>query len=185
MNDSARSAHFLYRLRQFWRGLWATVAEIDLTVASAVLSPAALTLFRQLPPDGQRHSLNVLASVQASGPQDPDLAVAALLHDVGKIATDQAGIRLTLWWRGPLVLLTACAPGLIARWAAPEPTAGWRYLLYVHQHHPAIGAAMAASAGCSAQACWLVEHHQTSAPPGATAHQLALLRRLQAADDQN
>ncbi len=185
MSEWVYPRRFWYRFYQFWHGLWATVTEHELQAAVAILSPAALALFRQMPPDGQRHSIKVLASVQASGATEPDLAVAALLHDVGKIATTQSGMRLNLWWRGPLVLLTAFAPGLITRWAAPDPAAGWRYLLYVHQYHPQIGAAMAANAGCSAQACWLIEHHQTLAPPGATARQLALLRRLQAADDQN
>jgi hypothetical protein len=155
-------ARVLYRIGQFWQGLAATVAPAEMRRVAEALPSRAMPLFTQMPVDAQRHSLNVLASVQAAGCVHPDLAVAALLHDCGKVAAAQGGVRLGLWLRGPLVLLDAFAPKLAARWASPDPATGWRYALYVHQEHATIGARWAAEAGCSALSCWLIAHHQTS-----------------------
>ncbi len=90
----------------------------------------------------------------------PDLAAAALLHDVGKVAADDAGAYLGLWMRGPIVLLEAWRPDLLVRLASPQPAASLRYALFVHLAHPQIGAAWANEAGCSPLTCWLIAHHQ-------------------------
>jgi hypothetical protein len=114
-----------------------------------------------MPTDAQRHSLNVLATLRATGHDDHDLAVAALLHDCGKVAAERAGVRLGLWVRGPLVVADALLPRLVERWASSQPKDGWRYVLYVQREHAAIGAAWAAQAGCSALSCWLISQHQS------------------------
>ena len=181
-----RSTRASYRLRQFWQGLRAEVSAAELAEAARILPPAAALLFRRLPEDAQRHSLNVLAGVRAQGDAPPDLEVAALLHDAGKLAAEQAGVRIGLWLRGPRVLLEACAPGLPGRLARDDPHAGWRYALHVHLHHPHIGAQWAAAAGCTPRACRLIAHHQDAdPPPGADEETVRLLRRLQQADDEN
>jgi len=179
-----------YRLRQFWLGFQATVTEDELAQAAALLSPAAFALFCRLPTDGQRHSLNVLQLLQEQGETSPALAAAALLHDVGKVAATDAGLEITLWWRGPLVLLESIAPSLLNRLASPDPTTNWRYLFHVHQEHPQIGAAWAATADCSPLTCWLIAHHQdyrfTNAQSGnAQSEKTQLLARLQWADSRN
>jgi hypothetical protein len=175
-----------YRLRQFWRGLRADVTAAEMAEAARILSPTAAHLFRRLPVDAQRHSLNVLAGVREQGDPPADLEVAALLHDAGKLAAEQAGVRMGLWLRGPLVLLAAFAPGLPERLARDDPRAGWRYALYVHLEHPRIGAQWAAAAGCTPRACRLIAHHQDAAPPpGADEETVRLLRRLQRADNEN
>lgn len=180
----------LYRIGQFWQGLAATVPPAELRRVAETLPAAAMPLFTQMPVDAQRHSLNVLASVQAAGYDHRDLAVAALLHDCGKVAAAQGGVRLGLWLRGPLVLLEAFAPKLAARWASPDPAHGWRYALYVQQQHAMIGAQWAARAGCSALSCWLIAQHQTplqivedSRNEPDARHEL--LTVLQAADEAN
>lgn len=183
---SAWSRSF-YRIGQFWRGLRATITPQDRQRVAMVLPTTALPLFTQMPIDAQSHSLNVLQSVWAAGNHHPDLAVAALLHDCGKVAAAQGGVHLNLWLRGPLVLLDALFPGLSAVWAAPDARQGWRYALYVQHEHPAIGAAWAAQAGCSALSCWLIAHHQTPLAEVATASDeaRALLAALQRADEDN
>lgn len=171
-------------MRQFWRGLHATVTDAELAQVDALLPPDAAALFRRMPTDAQRHSLNVLADVATSAVYDRSLAAAALLHDVGKLAADRGTVRLGLWLRGPLVLLEAFAPAWVARLARPEPRHGWRYVLHVHVHHPAIGAAWAAEAGCDAACCRLIEYHQTApaeCPPGAWRSQLVALQAADAA----
>ncbi|HRW04977.1 MAG TPA: HD domain-containing protein [Caldilineaceae bacterium] len=179
------AAQVLYRLRQFWRGLQATVTPEELTKAAGVLPPAAFALFKRLPVDGQRHSLNVLNSLEGEGAVPPPLAVAALLHDVGKVAASEAGLEIHLWWRGPLVLLETFAPALLTRLSSPEPQHGWRYLFYVHQEHPQIGARWAVEAGCSELSCWLIAHHQDPFARHFTAEHAELLARLQRADSVN
>lgn len=172
----------LYRVGQFWRGLHATVTAQERARVSQVLPPAAVALFETMPRDAQRHSLDVLATLDAAGYGERALAAAALLHDVGKIAANDAGLRLGLWLRGPLVLLEALAPAWSARQARADPTMGWRYLLHVHVQHPAIGAAWAEQAGCDEVCCWLIAMHQTSPEHCAPGPWRDLLAALQWAD---
>jgi hypothetical protein len=100
---------------------------------------------------------------------DRDLAAAALLHDAGKVRgharPDEAKV-LGLWWRGPLVILERIAPDWLARMASPNPQQGVRHLLYLHIHHPRLGAAAARAAGCSEVCCRLIAHHQDKQLPG-------------------
>lgn len=189
MSESSRPllnpwSQLAYRLRQFTSGLRAQVSAEERATVARWLPPAAWTLFAQMPLDAQRHSLNVLQTLRPADQEQPDLAAAALLHDVGKLAAAQAGIRLNLWWRGPLVLLEALLPQLLLQWSSSDPTRGWRYLLYVHHAHPQIGAAWAKAAGCTPLTCWLIEHHQAKSVT-ATAEQKELLAALQWADHQN
>jgi hypothetical protein len=150
-----------------------------------LLPRALLSRFQQMPVDAQRHSLNVLASVQADGFTQPEMALAALLHDVGKVAAAESGVSLGLWFRGPLVLLEALWPQALRNLSSPHPSTGWRYLLYVQQEHPRIGAAWAQAAGCPLLSCWLIEHHQDKAVEPASDQERCLLLALQQADASN
>jgi hypothetical protein len=172
-----------YRLRQFWQGLHAQVSPEEKRRVADLLPAPAVALFGRMPVDAQRHSLNVLYGVQKAGNEQRDLAVAALLHDAGKVAAEDAGVHLGLWLRGPLVLLEHVAPQLLRRWAADDRCYGWRYALYVHLEHPRLGAEQAAACGCSPLACWLIEHHQERQPVVAEQDpRYTLLRLLQEAD---
>jgi hypothetical protein len=180
-----------YRLGQFFGGLAAQVTPAERELAARVLPAQAFPLFAAMPADAQRHSLNVLHTLWAAGQRDPDLAAAALLHDAGKVAAAQGGVALGLWLRGPLVVGDKLAPGLLRRLAQNDPARGWRYALYVHLEHPAIGAAWAAAAGCSPLTCWLIACHQepvtaATVPAGVTdPAATALLAALQRADGRN
>lgn len=173
-----------YRIKQFEAGLLAGLQEVDETPAVTLLSPDALALFRRMPRDAQRHSLRVLQTMEATAPVPADLAVAALLHDVGKVAACEAGAYLGLWLRGPMVLAEAMAPNLLTRLATAQPSRSLRYAIYVQLHHPEIGAARARAVGASDLTCWLIAEHQNKARRADTP-EAALLARLQAADDQN
>lgn len=175
----------LYRLQQFWRGLHAQVRAEELHAVAELLTPAAFSLFQEMPVDAQRHSLNVLATLQAqSAPVAPELAAAALLHDVGKLEARRAGLAINVWLRGPLVLFEAAAPTLVTRLASQNRKQGWRYALYVHEAHPRIGAQWAKECGCSARTCWLIEHHQERRIGGNT-EKWQQLHQLQLADNEN
>jgi hypothetical protein len=173
-----------YRVRQFIQGLQAHVTDAERRQVAAILPAAARPIFARMPLDAQRHSLNVLHALQAAGTVDHDLAVAALLHDAGKVAPN--GIRLGLWARGPLVLAETLFPALVHRIAEPVPSHRLRYAVYVHTQHAYLGARQAEAAGCGPLACWLIEHHQDrTLPAHATAEQTRLLTRLQRADSRN
>lgn len=174
-----------YRLRQFWTGWLAALTPAEVSAALVYLPPAAQAHFQRLPKDAQRHSLNVLQTLQPRTQVTDDLAAAALLHDIGKLAADDAGVRINLWVRGPLVVLEKVAPRLLTAWASADVKQGWRYLLYVHLMHPAIGAQWAQAWGCTALTCWLIEHHQDhlTTAPQTEAEQLLML--LQWADSRN
>lgn len=174
-----------YRVRQFLRGLTANVKPEEMLIAADILPKPALARFCQMPLDAQRHSFNVLYALQKAGQDHPDLAAAALLHDVGKVACEATGIRLTPWLRGPLVLAAAFAPDRLRELAADDPKAGWRYVIHVHFEHPRIGAAMAAEDRCSPLTCWLIEHHQDEQPNPPNAQADRLLTLLQWADSRN
>ncbi len=157
------AARVRYRIGQFSHGWRAAVTAQDLVLVEQVLSPIgseAAELFRRMPLDAQAHSLRVAKALRAEGPTSPDLAAAALLHDVGKVAAGDAGAYLGLWMRGPIVLLEAWRPALLARMASPQPAGSPRYALFVHLAHPQIGATWAKDAGCSPLTCWLIAHHQ-------------------------
>lgn len=175
----------LYRLRQFLQGLNARVSVDEMCIVTQILPKAAVALFVRMPVDAQRHSLNVLYALPVAERQEADLAIAALLHDVGKVAADEAGVRLGLWLRGPLVILDAVAPQLLEQWASANPQQGWRYALYVQRTHPQIGALWASQAGCPPLACWLIEHHQAAELLPDDGRRSALLRALQQADNRN
>ena len=189
----------LRRIRQFVRGVTASVSAEELQQAGLYLPPAGLARFQQMPVDAQRHSLNVLASLQRAGWQDRNLLAAALLHDAGKSAATKAGLRFNAWVRTALVLMEALAPGLAARLSVEDVQGGWRYLLHVHLTHARIGARWAEADGCSPLTCWLIAHHQDKggqgeaelASPGgrgalpATEERTRLLTALQRADGQN
>lgn len=172
----------VYRVGQFFRGFSAQVTPEEVVNAARRMPPGGVTLFMQMPVDAQRHSLNVLAALDAEGGMSDDLAAAALLHDVGKIAAEG---QISLWTRGPLVLVETFAPGLIARLAAP--TSGLRYALWVHQEHPAIGAAWARQVQCSERTCRLIARHQDQLPSSSATddEETHLLWRLQSADNRN
>lgn len=148
------------RIRQFVGGITASVSADDLQQAAEFLPTAGLNRFRQMPVDAQRHSLNVLTTLQRAGWHDRELAAAALLHDVGKLAAAAAGLTFNAWVRTALVLVETLAPTVAVRLTVDDATGGWRYLLHVHMAHPRIGARWADADGCSALTCWLIAHHQ-------------------------
>ena len=187
------------RIRQFFRGVTASVAAEELQRAAQFLPPAGLARFQQMPVDAQRHSLNVLTTLQGAGWDDADLAAAALLHDAGKLAAAKAGLTFNAWVRTALVLMEAFAPGLAARMAVEDVKSGWRYLLHVHLTHARIGARWAEADGCSPLTCWLIAHHQDKTgqadvvlgslcspePQRSAEDRMRLLTALQWADSQN
>jgi len=169
-----------YRIRQGLRAVLAFSQPVEVSLAAEYLTPELLALFEQMRRGEQLHSLNVLRAVLEQGATPRDLAVAALLHDVGK-----SRYSLRTWQKTLAVLVRALSPAWFARWSEGDPAHVWMRPFVVYVQHPAWGANMIAAAGASETAVWLVAHHQDFAERWEHHPCAALLRRLQQADNSN
>lgn len=168
-----------YRIGQFLRALSPVVPARDRALAAAVLTPAQQAAFARLPAADRRHAAAVLRLLLAAGARDPDLVVAALLHDLGKVAAHGRG-RARLPHRVVKVLLARYWPAAWA-WASARPRRGPLLGCYLLRHHPALGAAHAARLGTTPRACALIAAHQGGPPPPGLEEARSLLRE---ADDR-
>lgn len=171
----------LYRIQQFWLAWRAEpLTEEELAPARSVLTAAQMKLFRRLQPSEQIHALRVLQTIQTQGETDPDLQIAALLHDVGK-----ARAPLKIWERVVIVLGKKLLPQRVHAWGAGQ-SLGWKRPFVIAEQHPAWGAEMASAAGASPLAVSLIGQHQSDRPESPISQkEEQLLRILQAADQQN
>jgi hypothetical protein len=135
----------VHRVEQFFGHLTARVGADEALRAQRVLPAGAWSLFAAMPTADRRHGLDVMERLLAAGRDDPDLLVAALLHDCAK------GQRLRLWNRVAGVLLEAFAPRLLDRLASTA-AGSWRHPFHLYLHHAALSADAAAAAGCSPRA---------------------------------
>ena len=118
----------------------------DLRRLEPLLAPAQLDLFRAMHPADQRHGLAVYDLLVGQGARDPDLLVAALLHDAGKGRTGLVPRVIHALGQG--------YGGWIPR--AARRFAPLRAGLDRLAKHPAVSADLAARAGCSARAVALI-----------------------------
>jgi hypothetical protein len=164
------------RLRQGVRALVSWMRPVDDDTARACLSPDLFALYRQMRRSERQHSLRVL---QMLTDPSPDLVVAALLHDVGKIREPFLLPEKVL-----VVLVKAFAPRLYWRWGSGSAH-GWRRPFAVSVQHPAWGADMVAKAGGSPLAVELIRRHQDHLDGVPQTEVERLLLALQAVDDLN
>lgn len=147
----------------------ARVSPHEEEITRRLLSAEAVALFDAMPVADRRHALDVVARLVAAGHDDPDVMVAALLHDAAK------GHRMRLWHRVAGVLLEAFSPRLLARLASSEPKS-WRHPFHLYLHHEALSADLAVKAGCPPRAGAFIRGT-------VSAVDTELLRALRAADD--
>jgi len=165
-------SRLLYRARQFRLALFGPWPAVPNEALDPYLSPALIAIFRRMTPSEQAHSAAVLRRLQAAAHNDPDLFVAALLHDVGKLP-----FPLSVLDRVLIVLGKRFFPRTAERWGEGEPR-GLRRPFVVAARHAGWGADLAAAAGASPRACDLIRRHQDFSPTDD-----ALLAALQQADD--
>lgn len=164
-----------YRIRQFFVAWTARVSEADRAEADAHLPPAARSLFRHMPQDGQAHALRVMRDLQNAGESHPSLLAAALLHDAGKSVA-----RVNPITRSIFVVVQRLAPVRLDRLS----NTGWRKPLAALSDHPRIGAGWAHRAGCDELTVSLIARHQDRIDR-IESEEDRLLQALQDADDRN
>jgi len=170
----------IYRVRQFLRAAasWIRPAAVDEDVLRRVLPPQAVALFQAMPGYDRQHAMAVFQALGAAGHDEPDLLVAALLHDVGKSGSGVARIRI--WHRVATVLLRAFWPGAMERISQDRP-GSWRRPFFVQQHHATLGAELVRAACCTPETVELIRRHEDACREGDS----TLLAALQAADGLN
>jgi hypothetical protein len=168
----------LYRVRQFFGGVFARVSDEDRREADAVLNPPAREWFHALPRDLQWHGVQVMCDLRRAGVDQEAVLAAALLHDAGKAEGPNGPLVRTL-----IVLARRLAPA----WSAQRKTIDYRSargidrVLAIAYQHPAIAAERAVACGCDPVTIDLIRHHQDPA----RGIDDALLQLFQQVDDQN
>jgi hypothetical protein len=167
-----------YRTLQFLSTLRDKPDSAGLQLAREHLPASLMSLFENMTPADQAHSIRVCQSLLKQGQTDRDLLAAALLHDVGKSL-----VTPSIWERVLIVLANQIAPGRVLKWSEAEPH-GWKRPFVIAHRHPEWGAGLVADNGGSKTLVQLIQHHQTRpvSDGEALAHQLSL---LQAADSEN
>jgi putative nucleotidyltransferase with HDIG domain len=147
-------------MRQFWRMVSAKSGTFDLGLVQTILNPEQMVLFNQMTPGEKEHAIVMLHKLTEQGENQPDLLVATLLHDVGKLH-----YRLNPLERTMVVLAKAVMPEQAHQWGSLAPDEweglpGWRKSFIVAEQHAGWGAEMARRVGVSTLTETLIrEHH--------------------------
>lgn len=150
----------LYRLRQFWHTISASTDPHDLDKALELLNPDQAALFLQLQMGEQNHATEMVRKLRMNGQHHPDLLVAALLHDVGKLR-----YRLNPIERTVIVLVKMFIPQLAHQWGRLsqggwETSPRWRRSFILAEQHADWGAELARGAGVSRLTETLILRHE-------------------------
>jgi predicted HD phosphohydrolase len=144
-------ARALYRSRQFFRSVGVSIGAEERAELARRLNAEQQRLFYAMTARDQRHCLDVFHALQRDGHDDPELLLAALLHDVGKG-------RVRLWHRVVYVLIHALSPRLLRRLAS-DSGGGWRRALASFSDHSRQGAALVEATGAPQAVVALVRLH--------------------------
>lgn len=168
-----------YRFRQLKENLTAgpLTSEARGSVVAYLSEPEQALFFRFTYAD-QWHSYRVFRTLLDAGYNHPDLLVAALLHDIGKILSPLSPVDRTM-----IVVGGVLFPRRAEQWG-DGPADGWRRPFVARACHPVWGAELAAEAGSRSAVVDLIRRHQTRLNES-TDENDHLLSRLQWADDRN
>jgi len=143
----------IYRIRQFWQALMPKISSKELNWALDILPSPAIPLFLAQSLAEQRHALDVTLDLWSAS-RNPNLLIAALLHDCGKSKNP-----LNVWERIYIVLLQRA------------PRKAWDFFLrcspffssplYTAEKHPTWGAELALNIGLDVEIVELILHHHS------------------------
>jgi hypothetical protein len=101
----------LYRVRQFFSGMFGRVSEEELGLVRKYLSERQQELFFRLPRHEQHHAACVGRDIlKEYGEAERELIIAGFLHDIGKIDSG-----LNIFNKSIMVLLNKVFPGAITK----------------------------------------------------------------------
>ncbi|PWB49468.1 MAG: hypothetical protein C3F13_18875 [Anaerolineales bacterium] len=149
----------MYRVGQFWHTIFTRADPEKYNQAHKLLTPVEWELFDKLQPAEKSHALTMVHKLLKQGETQPDLLIAALLHDVGKLR-----YRLNPLERAMIVLAKTFVPDKVKRWGS-EPPGGWESLpswrkaFVLSEQHAAWGAELAHNAGVSPLSETLIRQH--------------------------
>jgi hypothetical protein len=172
-----------YRFIQAWNALVTQSAPEDQKLAHQILTPMQMNLFLHMQAGEQVHSIRILRELMNKGERHPDLMLAALLHDVGKIRHP-----LRIWEKAISVLGKFLSPEHAKRWGkiSVEPTvriSWWQWPFIVSEQHADWGADLVFEAGASPLATSIIRRHQQYIAPGSDSLEDILVQKLQSIDD--
>ena len=175
----------LYRVRQFWRMVWIKPDRYELEQVQAILSPGQWELFTHMQPGDKEHAVTVYHRLIQNGETQPDLLIAALLHDVGKVR-----YRMNPFQRTMVVLARAIIPEKAHQWGKLSPETcqnapGWKKPFVVAEQHAAWGAEMAHAVGVSSLTETLIREHHQGNSQGMSDEVRYLLKKLWIVDNEN
>jgi putative nucleotidyltransferase with HDIG domain len=175
----------LYRVRQFWRTISLKTDPHELEQAEVLLTEAQWGLFLHLQPGEQSHALVMYHKLLEQGENQPDLLVAALLHDVGK-----QRYRMNPVERSMVVLAKAVLPGQAQRWGSLPSSGfdgapGWRKAFILAEQHAEWGAELVREAGVSPLTESLIRKHHDPAFQQAEIADNNLQRKLWLVDNES
>lgn len=174
-----------YRVHQFWHTLFIKTDPEDYHQVQQRLTSAQYELFDKLQPAEKSHALVMYHKLLQQGETQPDLLIAALLHDVGK-----QRYRLNPMERAMIVLAKAFIPGQVEHWGNPpgddwEGLPSWRKAFILSEQHASWGAEMANLAGVSSLTESLIRQHHRPSGDYAQISDNSLLRKLWLVDNES
>jgi hypothetical protein len=131
------------------------VASEERAALATWTTPDQRRLFDSMHVADRRHGLDVVAALRSEGVTDPDVLVAALVHDAGKGSTG-------VWPRVAYSLGQLLGPGV---WRTAAWLPGFGPALERLRDHPERSANLAASAGCSARTVELIRYQDDPRDP--------------------
>jgi putative nucleotidyltransferase with HDIG domain len=155
----------IYRLKQFYFGMFSRYTKADEAFARSYLKIEEMSLFNQLPGFEKKHAVVVAkkmleASRQHKELDERKLVKLGLLHDIGKIREKNSVLTKSI-----LVIIRYLFPGVydgLAEMGRTNPR--WRRY-YIHKHHGEVGAEILAKIGETSEILSILKKHDPRIEP--------------------